>query len=370
MRLSIQIVSLLILAWCAGAAALIAAGEASRGAEVLRTAGCTSCHVSGQPAPDLAKHMARNYSPTSVAATMWDHAPTAWTKLEGQGIAKPHLSESQVSDLFAYFCASRFFEITGSARRGKQFFTAGHCVDCHGTSPVLMTPAVAAVTWHTLGDPIALSQQMWNQSASMQQLASKQEISLPKITPQQLTDLLLFLENRPQNRQRIPRFTLASAEEGRAVFQKKGCVDCHTGKLAFEKRSTPFTMAGVAAALWNHEIRPVKNRQPLSYAETQSLVAYIWAARTSGDPDRGRKTFAKARCASCHGESGMAKAVIPKDADVSTAMVSALWDGGPAMYAAVQKRRMNWPRLSSGEIADLGAYLQGVPSGGGTHLRP
>jgi hypothetical protein len=66
----------------------------------------------------------------------------------------------------------------------------------------------------------------------------------------------------------------------------------------------------------------------------------------------------------------MAKAVIPKDADVSTAMVSALWDGGPAMQAALQKRRMNWPRLTSGEIADLGAYLQGVPSGGGTHLRP
>jgi mono/diheme cytochrome c family protein len=365
MSSSVRILSLLALGWCAGAAVLVAAGEASRGEEVLRNAGCTGCHVSGKAAPDLAKRLARGHSPTSLAAVMWNHAPAAWANLEQQGIGKPHLNKNQVADLFAYFCSRRYFEVTGSARSGKQFFTAGHCADCHGASGALLTPALQAVSWHTLGDPIALSQQMWNQSVPMRQLASKEEISLPQITRQELTDLLLYLENLPQNRQRIPRFTLGSAEEGRAVFQNKGCVGCHTAKLALEKRSSLFTTAGVAAALWSHGLRPVKNRQLLSYAETQNLLAYIWAARTCGNVDRGRKAFAKARCASCHGESGTeggtARAVLPNEGDVSTAVVSALWDHGSSMYAAMQKRSINWPRFTGREIEDLGAFLRTNP---------
>src|SRR5690349_24782746 len=113
-----------------------APGDARRGEDLFRSQGCVQCHSingqGGRTAPDLARRIDRNFTPTVMASLMWNHAPTMWTVMKQQNIAQPPLSAEQASDLFAYFVSARYFEQPGDAGRGKQAFAARHCADCHG----------------------------------------------------------------------------------------------------------------------------------------------------------------------------------------------------------------------------------------------
>ena len=50
-------------------------GDARRGEELFRSQGCVQCHSvngkGGTAAPDLAKRIDRNYTPTVMASLMW-----------------------------------------------------------------------------------------------------------------------------------------------------------------------------------------------------------------------------------------------------------------------------------------------------------
>ena len=108
-------------AWCAELV-----GSAQAGRQVFETQQCIQCHSingeGGKSAPDLGKHIARDYTPTTMVALMWNHAPAMWEAIQKAGIERPQLTEQSASDLFAYFVAARFFEQPGDAARGKRDF--------------------------------------------------------------------------------------------------------------------------------------------------------------------------------------------------------------------------------------------------------
>src|SRR3954454_595151 len=156
---------------CTASAADAIAGEAKRGEQLFQTQHCVRCHsINGQGgsfAPDLARKIDRNYTPTVMASLMWNHAPEMWAGMKKENLSLPQLTNEQAADLFAYFVSARYFEKPGDAGRGKQLFAAKHCADCHGiaTSPVAAAPPVAK--WESLADPVVLAQQMWNHGAKM-----------------------------------------------------------------------------------------------------------------------------------------------------------------------------------------------------------
>ncbi|MBI5084088.1 MAG: c-type cytochrome [Acidobacteria bacterium] len=341
------------------------AGDSRRGAEVFEKQSCVQCHSvngkGGKLAPDLGRLHGRGFTPSTLASLMWNHAPTMWTAMEKQGTAPPALSEQQAADLFAFFSSARFFERPGDAGRGKQVFAAKHCATCHGISSSPETSAPPIATWPSLGDPIMLAQQMWNHAPKMAAALKEKKLKFPMLSGQELTDLLVYLQNLPETRNLVSGFALSASGNGEALFQQSGCAGCHTGNRSLEGKLRGMTPADIAGAMWNHSPRMRAQRPSLDLDNMREIVSYVWAAQffgESGDARRGERVFAKKGCAGCHNGSGSAPALAKGHRGFSSVtMISALSRHGPAMLAAMKQQGREWPRFTGPEMANLVSFL-------------
>jgi len=365
MKYAVNVLIVLVAAGgCGNLGAQIISGDAARGEQLLRDHGCSGCHQvnrqGGHTAPDLGKPSSRNYTPGSLSAVIWNHAPTVWARTDSPAQILP-FSEEQVGDLFAYFYAQRFFDHLGDAARGKRLFV-DKCSKCHGISTSPTADAHPAVAWRSLRDPISLAQAMWNRPQLMNGAFDRKGIRCPPLASQELTDLLIYLENLPEIRGNHPGFHLAPPETGQALYQAKGCAKCHQGSLSMEYRVAGLTPLEVAAAMWNRPWHTPKAHPTLNYDEMNGIVSYLWAMGTSGDARRGQQIFAKRGCDNCHGKDsgtpGSAKPLFASEQQsASVSMVEALWSDGSAMQKEMGLKGLSWPRLASSDITDLGAYL-------------
>src|SRR5258708_19980665 len=111
-------------------AATIAA-DSARGEKLFKSLACVQCHsvngLGGRVAADLGRSIDRNFTPASLASTMWNHAPSMWAAMREREVRAGDLDEQAAADLFAYFYSARFFEKPGDAGRGKRLFTHPPC---------------------------------------------------------------------------------------------------------------------------------------------------------------------------------------------------------------------------------------------------
>jgi mono/diheme cytochrome c family protein len=350
-------------------AADVVPGDARRGARLFAGEQCEQCHSmnghGGDTAPDLGRRVDRNYTPSVMASLMWNHAPDMWSAMRRQGIAKPSLSPESAADLFAYFVSARFFEQPGDAGRGKQVFLARRCAECHGLTEAKLPGAPPVAKWESLADPVVLAQQMWNHGAKMQAAMTQKKIAWTQITAQELTDLLVYLQNLPETRNISQNFEFPAGNEGAQFLQAKGCTGCHTGKMTFEALLKNQTITQIAVDMWNHQPKMKQPPPPLTADEMRQILGYIWARqyfRGEGNADRGKKVFTGKSCAVCHNDpsSGAPKLGGKKDAYSAITMVAALWDHGPRMLEEMNRRKLSWPRFTGQQMSDLIAYLNNL----------
>lgn len=357
-----------LVAWSALAASIIP-GDARRGEQLFESQQCVQCHSvkgkGGTLAPDLARRIDRDFTPTVMASLMWNHAPEMWAAMKKHGISKPALSPEGAADLFAYFVSAHYFEKPGDASRGKQAFTAKHCAECHGVTTSNAAGAPPVAKWESLGDPIILAQQMWNHGAKMREAFAQKKLTWQALTAQELTDMLVYLQNLPETRALAQNFQFPPSDSGEALFQSKGCAGCHIGKLALETRLRNQTLTQIVVDMWNHQ-PSMKNPPPnLSQEEMRQILAYIWARqyfRGDGNSDRGKKVFADKSCATCHNDpsSGAPKLAKGKDAYSDITIVATLWGHGPQMLDLMTQRKLAWPRFTTQQMSDLIAYLNSL----------
>ncbi len=360
--------AILLVAFSTAFASDILPGDARRGANLFENEQCVQCHRVGRPggtAPDLARRIDRGYTPTSMAALMWNHAPDMWAAIRKRGIEKPQLDEQSAADLFAYFISARYFERPGDAARGKQAFAAKHCADCHGITTSNAEGAPPVAKWESLAEPVALVQQMWNHGPRMREAFTRRHLRWPTLSAQELTDILVYLQNLPETKPLATNFLFPASESGQALFQKKGCVNCHTGKLALETRLRNQTLTGIAADMWNHQPNMQSPPPTFTQEEMRQILAYIWAKQYfggQGDPKRGAAVFTQKNCATCHenASSGAPKLAKGKDAYSDVTMVSVLWQHGPKMLQMMEQKGLTWPRFTTREMSDLIAYLNSL----------
>lgn len=355
-------------------------GDARRGAQLFGEKRCLACHSfrgeGGGLAPDLGRRTAREYTPASLAASLWNHGPGMWRLIERLGMELPALAERDVADLFAYFYSVLYFDGAADAARGKAVFKQKKCAQCHalGTAPAGDGPPV--VQWKAVSDPIALAREMWNHSGTMMRKMSAARLSWPEITAQEFADLLVFLQNLPETRSSAAIFSPADPQEGRTVFEAKGCGDCHTigvraaGMINLAIAETPRSMSYFIAAMWNHAPqmdRLARGRETVvpkfSGAEMNHLIAYLFWARyfeQKGDAAQGRRVFVRKNCAVCHKQKSARgapnMAALRERAD-PIAITAALWEHGPRMVDQVRKQKLSWPQMTAEEVAHLLAYL-------------
>jgi cytochrome c2 len=342
------------------------AGDSARGQKLFQTEQCVTCHsingLGGNVGPDLGKVIDRNFTPAGLAGLMWNHAPAMWTAMQKRGIQRASLSPEASADLFAYFYSVRFFDKPGDAARGKQIFTVKHCADCHGIAKAMGSGVPPVVEWGSLGHPMELARQMWNHAAKMQSAQAKQKIAWQQLTTQDLSDMLVWLRNLPETRQKAAVFELPPAPGGREIFESKGCVKCHTGKLALENRLRNQTLTDIAVDMWNHA--PKMNNMPpeLTQDEMRRLVSYLWVQQffaSGGNASKGQKVFTDKHCVSCHGVAASGAPNLKEHAGDYSAvsMISALWRHGPKMLNMMQQKKVAWPRFDGTQMADLIAFL-------------
>src|SRR5205807_10289321 len=63
--------------------AAVSGADSVRGSQIFATEGCVQCHaingVGATVGPDLGRLADRGFTPATLAATMWNHAPAMWT---------------------------------------------------------------------------------------------------------------------------------------------------------------------------------------------------------------------------------------------------------------------------------------------------
>jgi mono/diheme cytochrome c family protein len=366
----VRTLAALALAVACAQAVDISGGDARRGEQLFETEQCARCHSvngkGGTIAPDLTRRIDRDYTPTVMASLMWNHAPEMWSAMTKYNVSKPEMSPEKAADLFAYFVAARYFEQPGDAGRGKQLFAARHCSECHGitSSPLPTAPPVAK--WESLADPTVLAQQMWDHGAQMRAEFARKKLAWPQLSAQDLTDLLVYLQNLPQTKHLAQNFQFPPSDSGAVLFRSKGCADCHNGKMDLAVLLKNQTITQIAADMWDHQ--PSMKPQPpvLSQEEMRQILGYIWAKqyfRGDGNAERGKKVFAEKGCATCHNDpsSGAPKLAHGANGYSDITMVSVLWSHGPRMLERMNEKKIAWPRFTAPQMADLIAYLNSLP---------
>jgi mono/diheme cytochrome c family protein len=330
---------------------------------------CLVCHsVNGQggrTAPDLAQAVGHGFSPYQLTALLWNHAPRMWAAFQAQGIPLPQLSEQDGADLFAYFYSSRFFVEPGDARRGRAVFRAKQCASCHGLERPLRQGIRPVSAWQSLDNPIALAQQMWDHSTEMRRALEEKEVPYPRLSSQELTDLLAYLRGLRGETTAVREFAPGPPASGRTVFREKRCFICHRGAHSLEARPTRHTLTDLTAAMWNHPFQVQSQAAPLTYEEMRDLVGYVVSMQffeERGDVEEGRKVFQRKHCGRCH-DNAMSGA--PPRSEMtgrmtSLAIMAALFRHGPSMLERMRREKLSWPHFNGLEMADLSAYLHGL----------
>jgi cytochrome c2 len=340
--------------------------DSERGRKLFDALSCIQCHsvngAGGSVGPDLGRMVDRAFTPATLAATMWNHAPAMWAAMRQQGVALGNLNEQGAGDLFAFFYSARFFEMPGDAARGKRTFTSRGCSNCHGLQQGLLPRVKPVSQWESLLDPVALTEAMWNHAPLMLAESQLKHQAWPALTAQDLTDVLVYLRNLPFPPSKPPVFQIGSDADGEAVFRTKGCAGCHSSVAELSRRTRQKTLTEVAAAMWNHEpIISKASATPTKFApdEMRNLLGYLWAQQffmDAGNASAGRRVFVSKRCASCHEAAGGKAPKLAGGSNGAT-MVSALWRHGPSMLGEMQKEHIAWPRFEGSQMADLVAYL-------------
>ena len=355
--------ALLIVAACLRAAPI--AADSVRGERLFEKLACLKCHSingqGGRVGPDLGRRIGRNFTPASLAATMWNHAPLMREAMRARNIAAGDLNEQAAADLYAYFYSARFFDKPGDAGRGKRLFEAKHCAECHGMTETKVPAAKPITQWETSGQPIALAGAMWNHGANMREEFARRKLKWPELTSQDLTDLLVFIRNRPETRNAIQRVEFTAGASGEAFFQSRGCTACHMGQLTLTAgRLKSRTLVDIAASMWNHQPRMAQTPPKLTPDEMREITSYLWAAQffeDAGDVAAGRRVYASKKCFVCHSDPNSGAPKLPGRQSSGITMVSGLWRHGPAMLEEMRAKQIPWPRFEGSQMSDLIAYL-------------
>ena len=354
------------------------------GSHVFGAKGCSKCHavngVGGKVGPDLGRIQA-NRSFNDLAAAMWNHLPAMAARIKERRQPLPQLNAAEAGDLIAFLFTQNYFEGPGNTRSGKKLFTQKRCIRCHQIGGVggVLGPSLDALG--QTGSPMNVAAAMWNHGPEMAETMRAEGIERPNLTAPELRDLVAYLRAAAPDSTGAPVGILpGNANEGRALFDKKQCIKCHSvqgkgGNVGPDlgRRGLHRDFNEFAAALWNKapkmlEAMKIRNITvpSLTPGEMANLVAYLRSFQyfgEPGNPDRGRQLLWEKQCLSCHsldgkGGKGAPDLALAKGLASPAAVIAALWSHGELMAAPAAEKSLSWPPLKSDEVAHLMAFFE------------
>jgi len=357
-------------------------GDPTRGAQLFQQRGCQHCHAiygeGGHIGPNLSSPLERKETVDDLVASMWNHAPAMWERMEAEKLPRPQLDEKAVSDLLAFLYVTRYLDEPGSALAGRKVFANLGCSQCHavrGEGPKV-GPDLTSVGADT---PITWTQTMWNHAPQMEVRMRAMKLDWPRFEGSEMNDLLAYVRSVSTAVRREYKLLPADPDRGRGIFQAKGCAGCHSvdgtphGAPTLGPGSkAPTTIVQFAGAMWNHSpqmwraMQAQRIQRPSFEAEEMAdLIAYLYSIRyftPPGSSPKGRALFAARGCAGCHGAgaegSSLAPALRVRGRSYSSiTLATVVWQHGPEMHKNVAQLGKSWPQLKTGDVSDLIAFL-------------
>lgn len=279
-------------------------------------------------------------------------------------------------------------ELPDNPTAGARVFVEKNCVRCHGlgSSGGRIGPDLARI--HFPGTVLDLAGMFWNHAPMMREKMQDLKVVTPHLDSREMADLVAFLTAYRYYLTEVGQS--GSPVAGRAVFEAKGCPQCHamSGATTFDKPGPrldryhgQYSAILLAQVMWNHSpemasvMRGIGMPFPrLTGKEMADLLAYLQAGNVSGtrervyfepgSPRRGREVFASKGCNTCHaiagvgGRGGPDLGMRPQELVGSVTSIAALmWNHSQAMSAEFTRRGLPRVTFSGGEMADIIAYL-------------
>lgn len=164
---------------------------------------------------------------------------------------------------------------------------------------------------------------------------------------------------------------------GARLFESKRCVQCHAIE-ELQRVGPPRSFCDLAAAMWNHlpqmaaGLRASRADTPyLTPGEMSDLAAYLYTPRvvdeaflrSPGEAGRGEQLLTAKGCLGCHSlvsprgkKAGSLDSL--KGWDSPWTIIATMWNHAFLMEITTQLEHGTWPRFTSGEMADLVAFLR------------
>lgn len=237
-------------------------GDPELGERWFREKRCATCHsvggTGGRIGPALDRY-ANYIAPIMLAQGMWNHGPAMQRKQTARGVAIPTFVGREMADIQAYIRRTsglRHREVVfvrpPQPGKGKRLFETKGCVRCHGPGGrgTGFAPDLRTATLRLRVSEIAGV--LWNHSFQMSAAMQARGFTFPQFQGTEMADVIAFLYYLRFNE------TGGNARAGGAVFQQKGCSNCHSrdGRPAIgpdlSRSQAIRTPLGLATAMWNH----------------------------------------------------------------------------------------------------------------------
>lgn len=364
-------------------------GDPATGAYLFQAKGCSHCHAisgsGGHIASDLGLVVGSGRANLSeLVASMWNHAPAMWKRMQQENLRVPPMTQREVSDLFAFLYLVRYMEEPGDAGRGQHVFQTKGCVQCHAVRGQggKIGPDLAGIAG--VDTPIAWTQTLWNHAPSMEKNIDKVGLAWPRFEKTEMNDLLAYVHEVSGAAHSEAKLLPADPKRGWELFNSKSCIACHAvqgqgghiGPDLGAGRQQPISMVQFSGVMWNHSpqmyqamnVRGIQ-RPVFTGQEMADLMAFFNSIRyfePNGSVQAGRGLFASRGCSRCHGNNAQGTSLGPglggKGAQINSVVLStALWRHGPEMYRRTQSLGIPWPKLQENDLGDLFAFLNAKP---------
>ncbi|MBI4516950.1 MAG: c-type cytochrome [Deltaproteobacteria bacterium] len=358
-------------------------GDAEMGWELFREKNCMRCHAvwgeGGEVGPDLGRTRAFGHvTAGQLAATMWNHVPRMWEKMEEGGIRLIPISPEEMSHLFAFLLFIRYADEPGDPVEGKSLLAKHKCDTCHSIDAQGGTVGPDLAKWTRFVNPVVWAQKMWKHATEMKERMASMGIAWPQFSGQDLNNIVAYIRSRTAGEAK-EYIEPGSAARGEKLFEARGCGSCHTMGGApgvgpdLLRTELANSLSGIATRMWNHAPKmqqEIRRRNltavDLTAQEMADITTYLLTRRyflSEGDPDAGRKVFFSKQCVMCHaihdtagGRTGPNLGPIKGNAS-PILMAHVMWRYGPAMLSQMAERGVRWPHLDGQEMADLIAFI-------------
>lgn len=236
-------------------------GNVLAGREILVSKGCGQCHrvsdtdKGGGIGLDVTK-WSPFINPIIMADKMWSHAPAMKALMRRKGIKWPELTGVDLVNIIAYVQSlgtggEDEYLMPGSPIKGEELFTKKNCIQCHEAGLAPQTPKIEIAKDAFPQTLAEMAMKMWSHFPVMLQAMQSREIEQPRLTAQEMADLIAYL------------FAVRSTDPegdpalGAEVFMQNRCPSCHvsgedvnTKAPSLKQMKRNVTPIAMATQLW------------------------------------------------------------------------------------------------------------------------